>query len=127
MNFLMGLGASGVLVWEIAVPFFRFVSSLLFAFAISKDCKSRDNGSTALWGLFTFFSPLIAGAIYWFYSRYLITRKPVSENDFKLANQSKKLFVAAVFFYILTGILLVCSVIVTVASAFALEFGAAYE
>lgn len=125
MNILTGLGASGMIVWRIVVPLFRFISSMFFAFAIAKDCKSRNNGSSPLWGLCAFISPLIAGVIYWIYSRYCTTRVPVTENDLKLAKQSKKLLIAAVFFYILTAVLFVGSVIITVAALFASELSTA--
>lgn len=100
MEILQTIFASSRIIYLILVPALRGISGILFAFAISKDCKSRDNGSSALWGLFALISPMLAGIIYFIYSRFLVSRKPQTIKDKKHAIKSKLLIIWAVLFYI---------------------------
>ncbi len=121
MNTIEAIYASGRIVQLILVPVFREIAAVLLAVAITKDCKARDNGSGALWGLFTLLAPILSGIIYAIYSRALVDRKGKTEKDKKNIKISKWLTFLAVCTYILSIIIAIVAVIATIASEIALS------
>lgn len=111
MSVLEAIYSAGFIGNVIAVPVLREIAAIFLAFAISKDCKARDNGSSVLWGIFTLISPLIAGVVYGIYSRFFSDRKAETDVDKKRAKSSVRLCILAVFTYIMSFIMLIISVI----------------
>lgn len=120
MNTIETIYASGRIVYLILVPFLRELAGMFLAIAISKDCKARDNGSGALWGVFTLVTPLFAGVIYFIYSRLLVKRKGKTKEDKKKIKSSRKLTAFAVFVYALSVIVAIVAVITSLSSGIAL-------
>lgn len=119
--------ASGKIVSLILVPVLRELAAILLAFAISKDCKARDNGSGALWGIFTLIAPIFSGFVYLIYSRFLVKRMPKSLEDKKKVRSSRRLTVAAVMIYILSFIIAVVAFITIFASEIAMHSSDDYQ
>ncbi len=117
MSIAESILASGFVGWKIAVPVLRAVSSVLLALAVSKDCKSRNNGSAPLWGFTVLLSPLLFGIIYFVYSRFLREKSQEDCRNKKGERQSKILCIAAVFVYVVMIAVLIVSIIVSVSSA----------
>ncbi|MCH5314722.1 MAG: hypothetical protein J1E81_02320 [Eubacterium sp.] len=117
MNTVESILASGYVGWEILVPVLRLLSSVLFAIAVSKDCKSRNNASAALWGLMVLLAPVLFGILYFVFSRFLWEKPQEDDRDKKKAKQSKILFITAGFIYVVMLVVLIVSIIVTVSSA----------
>lgn len=113
--------ASGRIVSLILVPVFRELAAILLAFAISKDCKARNNGSGVLWGIFTLITPIFAGIVYALYSRFLVKRKPETAEDKKRVKSSRKLTCAAVLIYVLSIIIALVALITNIASGIAMH------
>lgn len=120
MSLIETIYASGKIVYLILVPVIRELAAILLAVAISKDCKARDNGSGALWGLFTLLTPFFAGVIYCLYSRVIVKREGKTPKDKKKINSSRKLAFLAVITYILSLILSFVAIITSAASGLAL-------
>lgn len=99
MSLIESLAVSGYVGKAIVVPILRIIASILFAVAISKDCKSRTNASSTLWGILTLIFPVLFGIIYFIYSRFFIEKSPDSYVDKKLSKSSKIYFSLAVIFY----------------------------
>lgn len=99
MSLIESLAVSGYVGKAIIVPVLRVIASILFAVAISKDCKSRTNASSTLWGILTLIFPVLFGIIYFVYSRFFIEKSPDSYVDKKLSKSSKIYFSLAVIFY----------------------------
>lgn len=99
MSLTESLAVSGYVGKAIIVPVLRVIASILFAVAISKDCKSRTNASSTLWGILTLIFPVLFGIIYFVYSRFFIEKSPDSYVDKKLSKSSKIYFSLAVIFY----------------------------
>lgn len=59
METIEAINLSSRTICLILVPMLRELAGVLLAIAISKDCKARDNGSGALWGIFTLFFRLL--------------------------------------------------------------------
>lgn len=116
MSVIETINISSLSIYHILVPILRELSGILLAFAISKDCKARDNGSGALWGLFTLITPAFAGIIYFVYSRILEKRKPKSQKDKKQVKKSRRLTIWAIITYIFAIILAIIAVISATAS-----------
>lgn len=114
---------SGKIVSLILVPVFRELAAIILAFAISKDCKARDNGSGILWGLFTLIMPVLSAIVYFVYSRIIVKRKPKSLEDKKKIKNLRRLTVAAVLIYVLSFIIAVVAFITNVASGIAMYSG----
>lgn len=111
---------SGRIVYVILVPVLRELAGALLAIAISKDCRARDNGSGALWGLFTLVSPALFGIIYYVYSRILQKRNPKSDKDKQMVKTSRKLTVFAIFVYVTAIAIAIIAIIVSAASGVAM-------
>lgn len=120
MEFIESIYASGRIVYLILVPILREISAVLFAFAISKDCKARDNGSGVLWGIFTLITPFVSGIIYFIYSRILVKRKAKTRDDEKDIKRAYKFTIAGVIIYTLSIITAVLAIIASLASGIAL-------
>ncbi|MCM1115553.1 MAG: hypothetical protein NC397_08675 [Clostridium sp.] len=120
MSLVESIYMSGRIVYVILVPVFRELSAVLLAFAISKDCKARDNGSGALWGLFTLITPVLSGIIYFIYSRLLVKRKAKTPDDNKKIKSSYRLTAAAILMYIISLVIAVTAIVTTLASGTAL-------
>lgn len=99
MSLIESLAVSGYVGKAIVVPVLRIIASILFAVAISKDCKARTNASSTLWGILTLIFPVLFGIIYFVYSRFFIEKSPDSYVDKKLSKSSKIYFSLAVIFY----------------------------
>lgn len=112
--------ASSRIIYLILVPVLREFAGVLLAVAISKDCKARDNGSGALWGLFTLIAPAMAGIIYGVYSRILEKRQPKTDKDKKKVKRSRKLAIWAIFIYVVAIAVASVVIITTVASGAAM-------
>lgn len=110
MNLFETIFASSRVVSLILVPLIRGFASLFFAIAISKDCKARKNGSSSLWGLLVFISPVVFGLIYLFYSRFIDRSLPESLSDIKRVRSAGRFTAAAVLFYIVSLIIAVISI-----------------
>lgn len=122
MNTIETVYASGKIVQLILVPVFRELAAVLLAVAISKDCKARNNGSGALWGIFTLLFPVLSGIIYGFYSRTLVDRKGKTAKDIKDIKTSRKLtFTAICIIYGMSLIVALVAVITSIASGIALS------
>lgn len=119
MNLLEYIYASGRIMYLILVPVLREISAVFLAIAISKDCKARDNGSGALWGLFTLITPALSGIIYFIYSRLIVKRDAKTNDDKKKIKASYKLTITAVLIYILSLIFAVTAIITSFASEIA--------
>ena len=119
MNTVDAINMSSRLVYIILVPVIRELAGVLLAVAISKDCKARDNGSGALWGVFTLITPLLSGIIYCIYSRFLTKRDAKTQKDKRMAKASIRLTVCAVITYIIALIIAVSAIITGVASGIA--------
>lgn len=119
MQIIEMIFASSYLSLKVMFPILRTIYSALFGVAISKDCKSRDNGSSALWGFLAFISPVIFGIIYLIYSRFYSNRKPKSEEDFSNAKKAKLFFLISIFVFAITQAIFVISVISLLGSTFA--------
>lgn len=117
MDILEAILASGFVGWKIAVPILRMLSSVLFAFAVSKDCKSRHNGSAPLWGFMTLISPFIFGIIYFVYSRFLSDKVQDECRNKKGERQAKILCLTGIFMYVVMVVVLIVSIIISVSSA----------
>ena len=115
--------ASGRIVSLILVPVLRELAAILLAFAISKDCKARRNGSGALWGIFTLIAPIFSGIVYFVYSRILVKRKPETFEDTKRVKSSRRLTVVAVIIYVLSFIIAIVAFVTSVASGIAMHSG----
>lgn len=119
MNTVEAINLSSSVIRLILVPVFRELAGVLLAVAISKDCKARDNGSGALWGIFTLISPAFSGIIYLIYSRFLVKREAKTDRDKKKIRTSRKLTVWAVLVYIVALIIAVITIITSTASGIA--------
>lgn len=119
MNTLDAINISSRMVYLILVPILRELAGALLAIAISKDCKARNNGSSALWGLFTLITPVFAGIIYFIYSRILEKRKPQTDKDKKKVKSSRRLTIWAFIVYGFAIIFAIISIISTSASTIA--------
>lgn len=119
MNTVEAINLSSSVIRLILVPVFRELAGVLLAVAISKDCKARDNGSGALWGIFTLICPALAGIIYCIYSRFLVKREAKTDRDKKKIRTSRKLTVWAVLVYIVALIIAVITIITSTASGIA--------
>lgn len=113
--------ASGKIISLLLVPILRELAAVLLAFAIGKDCKARDNGSSVLWGLFTLFFPVLSGIIYFFYSRVAVKRDAKTSKDKRKIRSSRRLAVAAVLIYVLSLIAALVAFLTSVASGIALK------
>ena len=121
MNTIETIYASGRIVQLILVPVFRELAAVLLAVAISKDCKARNNGSGALWGIFTLLFPVLSGIIYGFYSRILVDRKGKTEKDIRNIKTSSKLTFTAICIYVMSLIVALIAVITSIASGIAVS------
>lgn len=119
MNTVEAINLSSSVIRLILVPVFRELAGVLLAVAISKDCKARDNGSGALWGIFTLIFPAFSGIIYLIYSRFLVKREAKTDRDKKKIRTSRKLTVWAVLVYIVALIIAVITIITSTASGIA--------
>lgn len=119
MNNIENIFVSSEIIYLVLIPILRGLAGILLAVAISKDCKARDNGNGALWGLFTLITPAFAGIIYCIYSRILIKRKGKTNKDKKKIKQSKKLTISAIIIYLFAIILAIVCIITGVASGIA--------
>lgn len=126
MSTIDAIYASGRIVYLILVPLLRELSAVLLAFAISKDCKARDNGSGALWGLFTLLTPVLSGIIYFVYSRLLVKREGNTPKDKKQINSSRKLTFLSISIYIISLIVALAALITSTASGLASIISEAY-
>lgn len=115
--------ASGKVVSIILVPVLRELAAVLLAFAISKDCKARDNGSGILWGIFTLIAPIFSGVVYLIYSRFLVKRNAKSLEAKKKIKIARRLTIAAVSIYVLSFIIAVVAFVTNIASGIALHSG----
>ena len=113
--------ASGKIISLLLVPILRELAAVLLAFAIGKDCKARDNGSSVLWGLFTLFFPVLSGIVYFLYSRVAVKRDAKTPKDKRKIRSSRRLTVAAVFIYVLSLIAALVAFLTSVASGIALN------
>ena len=113
--------ASGKIVSLILVPVLRELAAILLAFAISKDCKARKNGSGVLWGIFTLIMPIFSGIIYFVYSRILVKRKPETSKDKKRVRSSRRMTVVAILIYILSLIIAIVAFVSNIASGIAMR------
>lgn len=120
MSVIDSIFLSSRLIYSILVPLLRAVAGVLLAIAISKDCKARENGSTALWGLFTLIFPAMTGIIYGVYSRILKKRESKTENGKKNIKRSERLTVCAILVYIIAIAAACVAIITTVASGTAI-------
>lgn len=127
MSIAEAILASGFVGWKIAVPVLRVISSVLFALAVSKDCKSRNNGSAPLWGLTVLISPLLFGIIYFVYSRFLRDKSQEDCRNKKGERQSKILCIAAVFVYAVMAVVLIATIVVSISSAAAVMMSEDYQ
>lgn len=116
MSALEAIYSAGFLGNVIAVPVLRELAAVFLAVAISKDCRAKSNGSGALWGLFTLITPLIAGIVYFVYSRFFSDRIAQSTKEKRQAKSASRWCVLSVFTYILSIVMLIVSV-VTITSA----------
>lgn len=121
MNLIESIYASGKVMYLILFPVLREISAVLLAVAIAKDCKARNNGSSALWGVFTLFTPTLSGIIYFIYSRLLVKRKAKNPNAKKKAKSAYKLTAAAIAIYILSLIFAVVAIVASYASQITLS------
>lgn len=112
MNTVEAINLSSRVVYIILVPVLRELAGVLLAVAISKDCKARDNGSGALWGLFTLIFPALSGITYCVYSRFLVKRNAKTHTDKKRIKTSRRLTVGAVLVYFV-ALVVGCIAIVT--------------
>ena len=119
MNTVDAINLSSSAIYIILVPILREFAGVLLAIAISKDCKARDNGSGALWGLFTLIAPAFAGIIYCLYSRFLVKRDAKTDRDKKKIKASRRLTVWAVLVYIIALVIAVFAIITITASGIA--------
>lgn len=119
MNNIENIFLSSEIIYLILIPILRELAGILLAIAISKDCKARNNGSGALWGLFTLIMPAIAGILYYVYSRLLVKRKGKTNKDKKKIKQSRKLTISAIIIYIFAIILAIVCIVTGVASGIA--------
>ena len=127
MSLIETIYASGKIVSLILVPVLREFAAILLAFAISKDCKARKNGSGVLWGIFTLIMPIFSGIIYFVYSRILVKRKPETSKDKKRVRSSRRLTVAAILIYILSLIIAVIAFVTSFASEIAIKSSDDYK
>lgn len=119
MSLIETVFTSGYIGWVIIVPILRAAASIFAALAVSKDSKARNNGSSILWGLAILLSPVLFGIIYFVYSRFLSESKPDTIKDKKYAKQSKRLFILAVFTYLVMAAMLIISIILIASSGIA--------
>lgn len=119
METIEAINLSSNVIRLILVPVLRELAGVLLAVAISKDCKARDNGSGALWGIFTLICPALAGIIYCIYSRFLIQREAKTDRDKKKIRTSRRLTVWAVLVYIVALVIAVVTIITSAASGIA--------
>lgn len=119
MNTVEAINLSSRAIYLILVPMLRELAGVLLAIAISKDCKARDNGSGALWGIFTLISPAFAGIIYCIYSRFLAKRDVKTDRDKKKIKTSKRLTIGSVLVYIIALVIAVITIITSAASGIA--------
>lgn len=119
MSTIDAISASGRIVYLILVPLIRELSAVLLAFAISKDCKARDNGSGALWGLFTLLAPVLSGIIYFAYSRLLVKREGNTPKNKKQIAASRKLTFLSISIYVVSLIVALVALITSTASGLA--------
>lgn len=119
MNTVDAINLSSSVIRLILVPVLREFAGILLAIAISKDCKARENGSSALWGIFTLVFPALAGIIYCIYSRFLVKRNAKTDKDTKKIKTSRRLTVCAVLIYIVSLIIAALAIITGAASGIA--------
>lgn len=119
MNILESIAVSGFVGTQIAVPVLRLCASIFLAIAVSSDCKSRRNGSSALWGVLMLVSPVFFGIIYFVYSRFFTDRKPETQKEKSASKTAKIMCLLSVFTYIVMLVVLIVSLIVTVSSSIA--------
>lgn len=119
MNTTEAINLSSRAIYIILVPVLRELAGVILAIAISKDCKARNNGSGALWGVFTLFFPAFAGIIYCIYSRFLAKRDAKTDADRKKIKTSRRLTIVAVLVYIAAFMIAVIAIITGVASGIA--------
>jgi len=120
MEQLLSALLSGRLVYMVLVPLLRALAAGLLAWAIAKDCTARRNGSTVLWALLAFLSPLICGTVYFIYSRFWVERKPESAQDRRLDKSAKKLVVWSAAVYVIACVIAIVAVITMIASGIAI-------
>lgn len=126
MSTIDAIYASGRIVYLILVPVLRELSAVLLAFAILKDCKARDNGSGALWGLFTLLAPVLSGIIYFVYSRLLVKRKGNTPKDKKQIISARKLTFLSISTYVISLIVALAALITSTASGLTTIISEAY-
>lgn len=119
MDILEAIAASGFIGVKIAVPVLKVTASIFLASAISKDCKSRRNGSYILWGIITFIFPVFFGVIYFAYSRFFTDRKPETPKEKSDAKCAKIMLILSVFTCIVMAVVFVISLIITLSSSLA--------
>lgn len=119
MNILEALTVSGYIGKAIIIPILRFIASVFFAVAISRDCKNRTNASSTLWGIVTLIFPALSGIVYFIYSRFLVEKSPESQRNQKIDKSSKVFFALAVITYAIMITAFIIFTIVSVSSSVA--------